>query len=84
VEGLKTSDLEGVVKTLQSKNIKYNKQYYSQVERRDPRAVNEDEIDDPRTLADIQQENIDLKEQTLQQMLVLEQYLHVAHLWLEH
>jgi len=51
------------------------------VERRDPRAIDLDELDDPRTLKDIEQENIELKEQTIHQMLTLEQYLQVAYLW---
>ena len=50
------------MKTLQVKNLKYNKKYYQQVQRKDPRAVDEDLIDDPRKLNDIEQENVDLKE----------------------
>ena len=62
VEGPKTHDLEGVVKALQNKNLKYNRDYYQNVERKDLRAIDPDEIEDPRTLADIEQENLDLKE----------------------
>ncbi len=81
VEGPKTQDLEGVVKNLQNKNIKYNRDYYQKVERKDLRAIDPDDIEDPRTLADIEQENLDLKEQMIHQMMTLEQYLSVAHLW---
>ena len=31
IEGPKQANLEGIVKTLQNKNIKYNKNYYSKV-----------------------------------------------------
>ena len=65
VEGPKTRDLEGVVKNLQNKNISYNKNYYQKVERKDLRAIDPDDIDDPRTLNDIEQENLDLKEQMI-------------------
>ena len=71
----KKRDLQGVVKTLQVKNLKYNKKYYQQVQRKDPRAVDEDLIEDPRKLNDIEQENVDLKEQLIHQMMTLEQYL---------
>ena len=81
VEGPKTRDLEGVVKNLQNKNISYNKNYYQKVERKDLRAIDPDDIDDPRTLDDIEQENLDLKEQMIHQMMTLEQYLSVAYLW---
>ena len=62
IEGPKQTNLEGVVKTLQNKNIKYNKEYYSAVKRKDWRAINPDDIDDPRSLMDVEQENVDLKE----------------------
>ena len=45
------------------------------MQRRDPRAVDEDLIEDPRKLNDIEQENVDLKEQLIHQMMTLEQYL---------
>ena len=61
----KKQDLQGVVKTLQVKNLKYNKKYYQQVQRKDPRAIDEDLIEDPRKLNDIEQENVDLKEQLI-------------------
>jgi len=76
--GPKTRDLEGMVKTLQSKNIRYNREYYSKVERRDMRAIDPDELDDPRTLDDIEQENMELKEMYLHQMMTLESYLNVG------
>ena len=58
----KNNNLEGVVKTLQQKNLKYNKDYYSQVVRKNKRAVDYDQIEDPRSLRDLEQENVDLKE----------------------
>ena len=42
----------------------------------------EGEIEDPRTLKDIEQENTVLKEQLATQLLSVEQYLGVANLWL--
>ncbi len=54
VEGPKTQDLEGVVKNLQNKNIKYNRDYYHNVERKDMRAIDPDDIEDPRTLNEIE------------------------------
>lgn len=42
----------------------------------------EDEIEDPRTLNDLEKENIDLKEEMIHQMMTLEQYLGVANMWL--
>ena len=58
VEGLKATDLEGLVKTLQNKSINYNKKYYQKVERKDWRAIDQDEIEDPRNLEDIELENM--------------------------
>lgn len=58
VEGPKATDLEGLVKTLQNKSINYNKKYYQKVERKDWRAIDPDEIEDPRNLADIELENM--------------------------
>lgn len=52
------------------------------MERKDPREVDVDDIDDPRTYDEIECENLDLKEQLLHQMLTAEQYLAVAHVWL--
>ena len=49
----KAKDLEGVVKTLQNKNIRYNKKYYQTVERKNLRVPDPDEIEDPRNLGDI-------------------------------
>ena len=81
-EGSKEAeDLEGLVKLLQNKNIRYNRQYYQSVKRKDIRAVDPSEIDDPRDLADIEQENLDLKEQFIYQMMTLESYINVAYLW---
>ena len=42
------------------------------MQRKDPRAVDEDLIEDPRKLNDIEQENVDLKEQLIHQMMTLE------------
>ena len=63
-EGSSTNaaNLQGVVLNLQNKAIRYNKKYYSQVERKDPRAIDDDYLEDPRSLNDIEQENVDLKE----------------------
>ena len=69
------------MKNLQNKNISYNKNYYQKVERKDLRAIDPDDMNDPRTLDDIEQENLDLKEQMIHQMMTLEQYLSVAYLW---
>ena len=41
-----------------------------------------DDPEDPRTLNDLEKENIDLKEQMIHQMMTLEQYLSVASMWL--
>lgn len=82
VEHKKMGDLQGVVKKLQNKNIKYNRDYYSQVKRKNMRAVDPKDIDDPRTLGDIERENMDLKEQFLHQMMTLESYMNVAYLWM--
>ena len=41
-----------------------------------------DDPEDPRTLNDLEKENIDLKEQMIHQMMTLEQYLSVAGMWL--
>ena len=46
-------DLEGIVKTLQNKNIRYNRDYYQKVQRKNMRAIDPDEIEDPRSLKDI-------------------------------
>ena len=62
IEPQKQKDLQSLVVTLQRQNIKYNREYYSQVERPDVRAVNYDELEDPRALGDVEQENVDLKE----------------------
>lgn len=75
------ANLEGVVKKLQNKNIRYNKQYYQTVERKDKRYVDPDEIEDPRSLTDIEKENLDLKEQMIHMMMTVEQYLAVAYVW---
>ena len=53
VEPATAANLEGVIKTLQRKNINYNRKYYSEVLRKDKRAVEADEIEDPRSLADV-------------------------------
>ena len=57
------TNIEKIVKTLQNKNIKYNKEYYEKVKRKDVRAIDPDDIHDPRSLIDVEQENVDLKEQ---------------------
>ena len=57
--------LASVAKTLQNKNIKYNRDYYSKVARENKRIIDKSDLDDPRTLADIEKENLDLKEQFL-------------------
>ena len=62
VEGTSNTSLNKLLNKLQNKNIKYNKNYYTMVRRKNPRAINPDAIEDPRTLYDIEQENIDLKE----------------------
>ena len=41
-----------------------------------------EDIEDPRTLQDVEQENMELKEQLATQLLSVEQYLGVAQLWL--
>lgn len=41
-----------------------------------------DDPEDPRTLNDLEKENIDLKEEMIHQMMTLEQYLGVANMWL--
>lgn len=52
------------------------------MQRKDWRAVDEDElVDDPRTLDEIEQENLDLKEMLAHQMVTLESYYNVALLW---
>ena len=58
-----SKNLEGLVNSLKNKNLKYNKDYYNRVQRKDKRAVEDDDIDDPRSLDDIQTENVILKEQ---------------------
>ena len=63
LEGPKRRNFENLAKSLQGKNIKYNKDYYAKVQRRDPRAIDTNEIEDPRALSEIEQENLDLKEQ---------------------
>ena len=45
------------------------------------RAVDVDDIDDPRALKEIEKENIDLKEQFIRQIMTLEQYFQVAQIW---
>ena len=45
------------------------------------RAIDPDEIEDPRSLNEIEQENLDLKEQFVHSMLTLEEYMNVAELW---
>lgn len=67
---------------MQNKNIKYNRDYYSKVKRKNMRVVDPKEIEDPRSLEDIEKENMDLKEQFLHQMMTLESYLNVAYLWM--
>ena len=57
-----SKNLEGLVNSLKNKNLKYNKDYYNRVQRKDKRAVEDDDIDDPRSLDDIQTENVILKE----------------------
>lgn len=81
IEAGARADLEGVVKSLQSKSIRYNRQYYERVARRDRRQADPDEIEDPRSLDDIERENLDLKEQTIHMMMTMEQYLAVALVW---
>ena len=66
------TNIEKIVKTLQNKNIKYNKEYYEKVKRKDVRAIDPDDIHDPRSLIDVEQENVDLKEQFIHQMMTLE------------
>ena len=78
VEGAKKRNFENLAKSLQGKNVKYNKDYYSKVVRRDHRAVDTKEIEDPRALYEIEQENLDLKEQFIHQMMTMEQYFQVA------
>ena len=41
-----------------------------------------DDPEDPRTLKDLEKENIDLKEQMIHQILTLEQYIGVANMWM--
>ena len=43
--------------------------------------MDDTKISDPRSLLDIEQENVDLKEQLIHQMMTLEQYLQVAQMW---
>ena len=63
-EGIEENhNFEGLAKTLQNKNIKYNREYYSNLQRKDIRAIDPDDIHDPRSLTDVEQENVDLKEQ---------------------
>jgi hypothetical protein len=38
-------------------------------------------LDDPRTITDLERENIALKEQMIHQMVTLEQYLSIAYVW---
>ena len=77
LEGKATKDLEGTVKKLQRQNVNYNKEYYKGVQRKDWRAggFEDDEIEDPRSLIEIEQENLEIKEQYIHQMMTLEQYL---------
>ena len=43
--------------------------------------VDENEMEDPRSLGDVEQENLDLKEQMIHMMMTVEQYLAVACVW---
>jgi hypothetical protein len=40
----------------------------------------EEYLDDPRTVGDLERENIDLKESMINQMITMEQYLSVAYI----
>ena len=80
-EQIEETNVEKMVKTLQNRNIKYNREYYQKVQRKDKRAIDPDDIHDPRSLYDVEQENIDLKEQFIHQLMTLEQYLRVAQMW---
>ena len=77
------------MKNLQNKNLQYNKKFYNEeahkfeYQEEDIKLLQEDEIDDPRHLTDIEKENMDLKEQMIHQMMTLEQYLSVAYMWVE-
>ena len=61
-EKIEETNVEKMVKILQNRNIKYNRDYYSKVQRKDKRAIDPDDIHDPRSLYDVERENIDLKE----------------------
>ena len=60
--------MEKIVKTLQYKNLQYNKNFYQREahkyirEGQDEILLKEEELDDPRDLEDIEKENMDLKE----------------------
>ena len=60
--------LEQIVKNLQSQNIVYNRKFYDEEafkyekDPNEPAYLGEDGIDDPRSLADMEKENMDLKE----------------------
>ena len=43
--------------------------------------VDENEMEDPRSLGDVEQENLDLKEQMIHMMMTVEQYMAVACVW---
>lgn len=65
VQNSQSIDLEGAVREIKKKTIRYNRNYYETVARKDKRAIDRDDIEDPRTLEEIEQENLDLKEQLL-------------------
>ena len=62
VEPAKKIDVQNVLGNLQKKSITYNRKYYQSVQRKNMRAIDPDDIDDPRSVYDMEQENIDLKE----------------------
>lgn len=82
-QGHQGKPLQSVVHALQRKNVRYNQEYYSQVKRRDLRALPDANLEDPRSLAEVEQENVALKEQFLHSLLTLESYYNVALLWHE-
>ena len=67
----KGKGLANIVKTLQSKNLQYNRKFYSKEAHKYERLKEDelllaaDEMDDPRDFEDIQKENMDLKEQMI-------------------
>ena len=61
LNGPQKATLESLAVKIHDKSIRYNKEYYETVERADKRAIDTDLIEDPRTLDEIEQENLDLK-----------------------